>query len=98
MDRYNDIDPRDTHAIQEAKDKAHRANLIKFENESALYKLLLSPEGEKLVQHWVDTYVMGMIALPGDTNVQIGIRQGQANFVMHIKHILDQLNKGVENG
>jgi len=95
---FNDIDPRDSEAIAEYQAQQKRDSILKVETQNALHTILLSPEGEKLVQFWIDTYVMGQIAMPNDTNVQIGIRQGQANFVLHIKRVLEQLKKGVENG
>lgn len=95
---YNDIDPRDAEAVEAFKTEQHREQMLNLEHVNALYKVLLSPAGEKLVEHWVETYVHTFIAMPHDTNVQIGIKQGQANFVMMVKQTLEQLKKGVENG
>ena len=98
MDNLSNIDPRDTQALEDAAKELHRSSIIKRENEMAMYKLLLSAEGEKLVQHWIDTYVYTFIAMPHDTPTAIGIKQGQANFVMMVKQTIEQLKKGVEDG
>lgn len=95
---YNNIDPRDSEAIRDAQNEAYRASLVKRETENAFYKLLMTDEGAKLIKHWEESFVMGQIAYPNDTMVQIGIRQGQANFVMHIKQVVEQLKKGVKDG
>jgi len=98
VEDFNNIDPRDSEALAHAQAEAYRENLIKRENEMALYKFLLCAEGEKLVNHWIEQYVHTFIALPHDTLTAIGIKQGQANFAMMIKQTMEQLKKGVKNG
>ena len=98
METFNNIDPRDTEAMAEAQKEAHRANLVKRENEMALYKFLLCDAGEKLVEHWVEQYVHTFIAMPHDTEIGVGIKQGQANFAMMVRQNMEQLKKGVKNG
>lgn len=95
----NDLDPRDTEGQDKAREKqARQANLLK-EAENSLYALVFNSEaGQKLLEQWTEQYVYVWIAHPNDTQISIGLKQGQANFVMDIKNRLKQMEKGVDNG
>ena len=79
-------------------DNHNKEMLLQRETEDALYKVLMTEAGRKLVDHLVDRYVYTFIAQPNDTNVAIGIKQGQANLVMMIKKRIELIEKGVTNG
>jgi len=69
------------------------------EAENSLYALVFNSEGgRKLLDKWTEKYVHTFIAMPNDTLLGVGIKQGQANFIMDIKNRLKQIEKGVENG
>lgn len=73
--------------------------ILKREAENSLYSLVFNTEaGRKLLDKWTEDYVHTFIAMPNDTNIAVGIKQGQANFVMSIKKRIQQIEKGVENG
>jgi len=93
------FDIRDSEAQDELKQKqAHQAAILK-EEENSLYALVFNNEaGRKLLDKWLSTYVHTWIAQPHDTQIGIGVKQGQANFVMDIINRLKQIEKGVENG
>ena len=95
---FDEIDPRDTEGLKLFQSKAQKEAILNKETVNSLYSVLSTPSGEKLIDYWMETYVHTFIAMPHDTNVAIGIKQGQANFVMHIKQTIEQLKKGVENG
>ena len=87
----NDLDPRDTAGQDKARKKqARQAKLLK-EAENSLYALVFNNEaGKKLLDKWTEQYVYVWIAHPNDTQISIGLKQGQANFVMDIINRLKQ--------
>jgi hypothetical protein len=95
---FDEIDPRDSDSIRLFQSKAQKEAILKKQTVNALYSILNTPSGEKLINYWMETYVHTFIAKPNDTQVAIGIKQGQANFVMHIKQTIEQLKQGVEDG
>ena len=97
-DHY-DYDIRDTEALQEDALKQHKLAKQQREAENSLYALVFNSEaGRKLLDKWTNEYVHTWIAQPNATQIGIGIKQGQANFVMDIKNRLKQIEKGVDNG
>lgn len=94
-----DYDIRDSEAQDNVRlEQAHKAALVK-EAENSLYALVFNSEaGQKLLDKWVESYVHTWIAKPNATQIGVGIKQGQANFVMDIVNRLKQTEKGVENG
>lgn len=99
MENNNLFDIRDTEAQDKiAQGQAHKAKILRAE-ENSLYALVFNSEaGRKLLDKWVNTYVHTWIAQPNDTQIGIGVKQGQANFVMDIMNRLKQIEKGVNNG
>lgn len=95
---FDEIDPRDSEGIRLFQSKQEKEAIRQRETINSLYSVFDSPLGEKLIAHWMETYVHTFIAQPHDTQVAMGIKQGQANFVMHIKQTMEQLSKGVEDG
>lgn len=95
---FDEIDPRDSDKIKQFQRKQEKEAILKKESINVLYSIFNGPLGEKLIAHWMETYVHTFIAQPHDTQVAMGIKQGQANFVMHIKQTMEQLKKGVKDG
>ena len=78
--------------------QAHEASILK-EEENSLYAIVFNTEsGRKLLDKWQETYVHTWIAHPNDTQIGVGVKQGQANFVMGIINRLKQIEKGINNG
>ena len=95
----NDIDPRDSEAIENERSKAQKVYNQERETENSLYAVVFNTEaGKKLLDKWLEEYVHTWIAQPNATQIGVGIKQGQANFVMDIKNRLKQIEKGVNNG
>lgn len=95
----DDIDPRDTEALAEHHAKAQKVANQNREAENSLYAVVFNNEaGQKLLNKWLEEYVHTWIAQPNATQIGVGIKQGQANFVMDIKNRLKQIEKGVQNG
>lgn len=94
-----DIDPRDTEALEKRNNDNARLLAQSQEAENSLYAIVFNCEaGQKLLKKWQEEYVHTWIAQPNATQVGIGIKQGQANFVMAIVNKLKMIEKGVENG
>jgi hypothetical protein len=94
-----DYDPRDSDAQNKVIEKQYKIGIQKREAENSLYALVFNNEaGKRLLGKWVEEYVHTWIAQPNATQIGVGIKQGQANFVMDIKTRLKQIEKGVENG
>ena len=93
------FDIRDSEAQDKLRQQqAHQAEILRAE-ENSLYALVFNNEhGRKLLDKWLNTYVHTWIAHPNDTQIGIGVKQGQANFVMDIITRLKQIEKGVDNG
>lgn len=96
---HDNIDPRDSEAIENIHTQAHKQALLERESENSLYAFVFNTEaGKKLLDKWLEEYVHTWIAQPNATQIGVGIKQGQANFVMDIKNRLKQIEKGVNNG
>ena len=97
--KVNELDPRDTEGQEKEQQKQARQSRLLREADDSLYALVFNNEaGQKLLKKWQEEYVHTWIARPEATQVGIGIKQGQANFVMYIINRLKQMEKGVENG
>ncbi len=93
------MDIRDSEAQDLQAQAQHKLAIREREAENSLYALVFNTEaGKKLLGKWLESYVHTWIAQPNATQVGIGIKQGQANFVMDIVNRLKQIEKGVENG
>lgn len=69
--------------------------LRKQEEEDTLYSAVFKTRaGKKLLGLWVERYVQTWIAEPNATQIGVGIKQGQANFVMMIKKRLERISNG----
>lgn len=96
---HNDLDPRDSQAILEQREEQTKAVKQRQAAEDSLYSVVFGTEaGKKLLAKWQESYVHTWIAEPHSTQVAIGIKQGQANFVMMIINRLKQIEKGDING
>lgn len=92
-------DIRDSDAQHKVLDKQAKQAEMHRAEENALYALVFSNEsGQKLLDMWIEKYVHTWIAEPHSTQIGVGVKQGQANFVMDIRNRLKQIEKGVENG
>lgn len=94
-----ELDVRDTEGQEKALLKQRKLAMQKRETENSLYALVFNNEaGKKLLDKWQEEYVHTWIAQPNATQIGVGIKQGQANFVMDIKNRLKEIEKGVKNG
>jgi len=94
-----EFDIRDSETQEEMQKKQNKLAIQDRETENSLYALVFNSEaGKKLITRWQEKYVHTWIAHPNDTQIGVGIRQGQANFVMEIITRLKQIEKGVKNG
>ena len=92
-------DLRDKEALTEFRENQVKQLKQERESENSLYAAVFNTEaGRRLIGLWKETYVYTWIAKPADSNIAIGIRQGEANFVMDIVKRLEQMEKGDING
>ena len=95
----NNIDPRDTQALEDAQREQAKLRKQDKTAEDSLYSVVFSTEaGQKLLDLWQERHVHTWIAEPHSTQIAIGVKQGQANFVMDIINRLKQIEKGDING
>lgn len=95
----NSFDIRDSEKQDSLRAEQAKLASKEREKENSLYALVFNSEaGRKLVKIWQEKYVHTWIAEPNATQIGVGIKQGQANFVMDIVKRLEQIEKGVKNG
>lgn len=59
-----------------------------------IYRLFTSEEGNLVLDAWTDNLVYRKIAMEGMDPLEIGLRQGETNFILSIHNLIDQtINK-----
>ena len=56
--------------------------------------IFTTDEGKLLIEVWTNQFLFKKIANYGDDLLDIGIRQGEAGFVLSIHNLLEQIKKG----
>jgi len=65
---------------------------------SLIYKIFTSSDGKLLLDIWTQQFLYKKIAMPGDIPLDIGIRQGEQQFVLSILNFIKQTKaKEIEN-
>ena len=94
-----EYDIRDSEETARRQAAQNKLGIQKREEENSLYALVFGTEaGKKLLSKWEEEFIYTWIAQPHDTQIAVGLKQGQANFVIDIRNRLKQIAKGVEDG
>ena len=59
-----------------------------------IQRLFNTEDGKTLLNVWEDLFLYKKIANYGDIPLDIGIKQGEAGFVLSIVNLLEQIKKG----
>ena len=60
---------------------------------SLIYKVFTSEEGKLLLDIWTQQFLYRKVAQPGDIPIDIGIKQGEQQFVLSIHNLIKQTKK-----
>jgi len=59
-----------------------------------IYKVFTTTNGKQLLDVWNDSFLLNRkIAMSGDDLLSIGIKQGEATFIMSINGLIEQQNE-----
>lgn len=79
-------------------DNNHESKKVSTEDRidvaSDIYYVFSTPLGKKLLDKWIQDFIMKPIANPRDDSITIGIREGQARFVRLIMQQIEIAKKG----
>lgn len=77
-------------------------NITYDEYLSLIYKVFTSTEGKLLLDVWKEQFLYRKIAMPGDIPLDIGIKQGEQQFVLSIINFIKQTKQNeqenIKNG
>ena len=68
-----------------------KIKLTQDEYFNIMYNLFTSEDGKLILDVWTDNFVYRKTALEGMKPLEIGLRQGETNFVLSIHNLINEM-------